>query len=593
MENYRFQVNLGGMIEILSDHLYSSPDVYIRELLQNAVDTITARKKTDSDHKGEITIEIEEGKSLTFTDNGQGLTMDEIHRFLAIIGESSKRNLQTGRIDTDYIGRFGIGLLSCFMVSDEIRMITKSCKEPDAPVLEWCGKPDGTYTITPLEPNLLSSSGTKVLLQAKLGMEHYFSGKKIEELITYYGLLLPIPILLMQNGTQKQLNPIYLPWEGRNTNTQELLLFGKMIFHEDFFDCIPFHSGSGNVSGAAFIRNYAVTPASKTTHRIYLKNMLLTEKGENLLPDWAVFTRCIVNATDLRPTASREGFYADDVLEAAKEDIENQIIEYIVSLAETQPARFEYFFRLHSLTLMSLALTNEKLFRTLIDYFEFETTRGYMSGYDLRMCGEPLVYTPTREKYKQISQLFFAQNKLLINASYVHSVDLLYGLGELTGLEVSAVEEYDIEHLMKDVSVDVQDDSFEFLAAANRILKSCDCQAELKQFSPENLPTFYLLDEQALLSRQIQSSMQVSSPIFQSMLGTFAEEQKALAVLYFNYQNPTVKKLMELKNEADLKIFVELLYVQALQIGGFPLHQNESGMLNRNITTLIEKELNI
>ena len=592
MEDYRFKVNLGGMIEILSDHLYSSPDVYIRELLQNGVDAITARKQVDAAFEGQITLEIKEGQGLVFTDNGQGLTEEEIHKFLAIIGESSKRDVETGKIHTDYIGRFGIGLLSCFMVSDEIRMITKSCKEEDAQVLEWCGKPDGTYTIQRTDA-CMKEPGTKVILTAKRGMEVYFTRGKIEELITYYGILLPFPVIVMQDGEQKQINPIYLPWDGRKTNKQELLFFGKLMFGEEFFDCVMFHSEAGNVSGAAFIRNYPVLPSAKSNHRIYLKNMLLTEKGENLIPDWAVFTRCIINATDLRPTASREGFYEDEVLKAAKEAIENQMIEYIVTLAKEQPGRFEQFFRLHNLTLMSLALANEKLFRTLIDYFEFETTRGIMTGYELRMSDEPLIYAPTREKYKQLSQLFFAQDKLLINVSYVHSLDLLHGLGELFDLEVSQVEDYDIEALMKDVSVDDQDVGFDFLARANRILKSCDCKAELKYFSPETQPTFYLLDENTLIQRQIQASMENGASIFQNMLNTFAQENQTAATLYFNFHNPMVRKLVEVEKEADLKIFVEILYVQALQIGGFTLHKNEAAMLNRNIMALIEKGLSV
>lgn len=592
MEDYRFKVNLGGMIEILSDHLYSSPDVYIRELLQNGVDAITARKQVDAAFEGQITLEIKEGQGLVFTDNGQGLTEEEIHKFLAIIGESSKRDVETGKIHTDYIGRFGIGLLSCFMVSDEIRMITKSCKEEDAQVLEWCGKPDGTYTIQRTDA-CMKEPGTKVILTAKRGMEVYFTRGKIEELITYYGILLPFPVIVMQDGEQKQINPIYLPWDGRKTNKQELLFFGKLMFGEEFFDCVMFHSEAGNVSGAAFIRNYPVLPSAKSNHRIYLKNMLLTEKGENLIPDWAVFTRCIINATDLRPTASREGFYEDEVLKAAKEAIENQMIEYIVTLAKEQPGRFEQFFRLHNLTLMSLALANEKLFRTLIDYFEFETTRGIMTGYELRMSDEPLIYAPTREKYKQLSQLFFAQDKLLINVSYVHSLDLLHGLGELFDLEVSQVEDYDIEALMKDVSVDNQDVGFDFLARANRILKSCDCKAELKYFSPETQPIFYLLDENTLIQRQIQASMENGASIFQNMLNTFAQENQTAATLYFNFHNPMVRKLVEVEKEADLKIFVEILYVQALQIGGFTLHKNEAAMLNRNIMALIEKGLSV
>ncbi|MDE7044592.1 MAG: ATP-binding protein, partial [Acetatifactor sp.] len=302
--------------------------------------------------QGTIVLEIEEGRRLVFSDNGQGLTEDEIHQFLAVIGESSKRNPKDGRIRTDYIGRFGIGLLSCFMVSDEIRMRTKSCKG-DSPVLEWRGKPDGTYTISKLsQPSMGSGSpsatsallkdhslssqkaaeqsdarqniadqssaecvsmnmehGTQVILEAKPGREDYFTEKVIRRLLTYYGMLLPFPVLIRIHGKEEQINPIYLPWEGRETNKQELLLFGQIMFEEQFLDCVPLRSEQGNMSGVAYIVKYPVLPSAKGNHRIYLKNMLLTEKGDNLVPDWAVFTRCIINATDLRPTASREGFY--------------------------------------------------------------------------------------------------------------------------------------------------------------------------------------------------------------------------------------------------------------------------------------------
>lgn len=606
-EDFRFKVNLGGMIEILSDHLYSSPDVYIRELLQNAVDAITGRRNLMNEQEekgnfdGAVTLEIDEGSGLVFSDNGQGLTEEEIHQFLAIIGESSKRNLETGRIQSDYIGRFGIGLLSCFMVSDEIRMLTKSCKIKNAPVLEWCGKPDGTYTIREISKGSdletgseeMDSAGTKVILRPKSGMENYFTGERIERLITYYGMLLPFPILIKQHGKSKQINPTYLPWEGRKTNKQELLLFGQMMFEEQFFDCITFHSEAGNVSGVAFILNYAVLPSAKLKHRIYLKNMLLTENGNNLIPDWAVFTKCIVNATELRPTASREGFYADEMLDVAKETIEDAMIDYIADMAERDPEQFGRFFRIHHLTLMSLALASPKLFETLIDYFEFETTRGRMTGYDLRMSGEPLVYAPTEAKYKQLSQLFFAQDQLLINVSYVHSLDLLIRLGKVYELTVSAVEDWAIEDLMRDLSPEDADESFEFLKRANRILKNYDCRAELKYFSPYNQPTFYLMDEQTLLKRQIAASKAAADSMFYNMLDAFAADisNEMAAVLYFNYNNPIVKKLVEVEQIDLLKTFIEILYVQALQIGGFSLHNNEMGMLNRNILTLMERGL--
>ena len=107
---YRFQVNL-GIIDLLSNHTYSSPEVYVRELLQNAGDAIVARSYLEPDFRGEINIEVsvpdnQQGPVLVFRDNGIGLTGDGIHLFLATIGETSKRDDLVAQ-RTDFIGHFG------------------------------------------------------------------------------------------------------------------------------------------------------------------------------------------------------------------------------------------------------------------------------------------------------------------------------------------------------------------------------------------------------------------------------------------------------------------------------------------------------
>ena len=101
------------------------------------------------------------------------------------------------------------------------------------------------------------------------------------------------------------------------------------------------------------------------------------------------------------------------------------------------------------------------------------------------------------------------------------------------------------------------------------------------------------MDEKILLKRQIAASRLQADSMFFQMLDAFTAEipTDTAAVLYFNYNNPLVKKLAEQENETDLKMLVEILYVQALQIGGFSLHNNELGMLNRNILLLMERGL--
>ncbi len=129
----RFKVNLRGIIELLSNHLYGSPDVFLRELLQNSADALVARGLVTPGHTGRIAIEwvprADGPPALQFRDDGVGLSEDEIHRFLATIGESSKRG-DVFAASKDFIGRFGIGLLSCFMVSDEVQVITRSARMP-------------------------------------------------------------------------------------------------------------------------------------------------------------------------------------------------------------------------------------------------------------------------------------------------------------------------------------------------------------------------------------------------------------------------------------------------------------------------------
>src|SRR5690242_12182020 len=120
-----FQVDLRGIVDLLSHHLYASPRVYVRELLQNAVDAIIATGSAESGAIRISTGRITTGADgLQITDNGIGLTEAQVHELLATIGRSSKRD-ELGFARHEFLGQFGIGLLSCFLVADEIRVHTR------------------------------------------------------------------------------------------------------------------------------------------------------------------------------------------------------------------------------------------------------------------------------------------------------------------------------------------------------------------------------------------------------------------------------------------------------------------------------------
>src|SRR5689334_20324378 len=144
--NRAFQVDLRGIVDLLSHHLYGSPRVYVRELLQNAVDAITARRAVEPGAPARVVIETPERTgdgTLRVSDTGIGLTEAQVHELLATIGRSSKRD-DLGFARHEFRGQFGIGLLSCFLVADEIRVDTRAAGS--APV-RWTGYSDGRYEV--------------------------------------------------------------------------------------------------------------------------------------------------------------------------------------------------------------------------------------------------------------------------------------------------------------------------------------------------------------------------------------------------------------------------------------------------------------
>ena len=231
---------------------------------------------------------MDPGRRLVFRDNGAGLSEEGIHRFLTVIGQSSKTELVNGKLPEDHIGRFGIGLLSCFMVSDSIVVHTRPVAGGSAHI--WTGWPDGTYTLEPLED---CPVGTAVILAAKPGMEHYFQPEKIGELARYYGLALPVPVYL--DGDPDRLNRI--PADFAGISRGQLLAFGAWLFHEEFLGAIPIQTP--HISSVAYVLSYRTDPSVKNGHRIYLKQILLTERGDTLLPPWAFFLRGFLNTRSL------------------------------------------------------------------------------------------------------------------------------------------------------------------------------------------------------------------------------------------------------------------------------------------------------
>ncbi len=599
--DHHFQVNLRGIIDLLSNHLYSGPEVFVRELLQNAVDAIHARERLEPDFSGEITLELTHSRtdqpaSLVVSENGIGLTEDEIHRFLATIGESSKRGLVNDR-PSDFIGQFGIGLLSCFMVSEEIVVVTRSARG-DTPTIEWRGKADGTYTVKRLSSSI--SPGTQVYLTCKPGLEEYYQRDRLVELARQYGMLLPYPIRLNFAKSSTLINADSPPWRRKFSSPREqhkaLLQFGGEVFGEKFFDAIPLHIKAGGLDGVAFILNTAPSATAKQRHRLYLKNMFLTEAADNLLPSWAFFVKLFVNSTRLVPTASREGLQEDKNLAAAREALAECLRRYLIELSEHDPDKLTRLIGIHHLTIKALAVDDDEFYRIVFDWLPIETSEGEMTLGEYRNRHDVLRYAPTVDQFRQIARVAAAQQVCVINAGYTYDNELLekyprvFDQGRIERLDAS-----DLTATFAELSESELEQAEAFMKLAGTVLRPLRCRAEIKKFAPAEVPTLYTTSADGQFLRSIEQTREISNPLWSSVLGNIAPGDGGnvpFSQLCFNFENALLRKLLPVRSSEVLKRSIQMLYVQALLLGHHPLNSQEMKLLNEGLLGLIELSLN-
>jgi molecular chaperone HtpG len=593
---HKFQIHLRGIIDLLSKHLYSGPEVFVRELLQNGVDAIRARQNLDRDFAGSITLELHTPKgkpaTLVATDDGIGLTEEEVHRFLATIGESSKRMAEGDR-PTDFIGQFGVGILSCFLVSDEIVVISKSARDA-SPAVEWRGRPDGTYDVRALTGEL--SPGTQVILTARDDAEEYFAYDRLSELARHYGGMLPYPIKVSAGKRSEIVNDRGVPWRqefaSEKERTRALLTFGREAFGVDFLDAIPLRAQAGDIDGVAYILPHEASLTARRAHRVYLKNMLLSESADNLLPAWAFFVKAVVNANDLRPTASRETFYDDDKLAAARAALGECLRGYLVQLAEKRPEKLEKFIDLHHRALKALAAEDDEFYRLFVDYLPFETTHGRMTFGEYRREHTTVLFASTLDQFRQISRVASAQGRCVINAGYAYDHELLAKAPDVfDDLNVEELEASEVVESFDDLTLEEQESAHLLLTVAENALKPFRCEPELKRFKPGDLPALFSTSKDGRFFRSLEQSREIADPLWGGVLDQLGKREKrssAHSQICFNFDNPLVRRLVSLKSRPLLRRSVEMLYVQALLLGHQPLNAKEMSLLNEGLLALIE-----
>ncbi|GAB2938582.1 HSP90 family protein [Micromonospora polyrhachis] len=588
--DHTFQVDLRGIVDLLSHHLYGSPRVYLRELLQNAVDAITARRANEPTAPAVVRIQPPTSTgdgTLRVTDTGVGLTEAQVHELLATIGRSSKRD-ELGFARHEFLGQFGIGLLSCFLVADEIRVQTR---HGDEPTVLWTGYADGRYGIQ-LAPagTGRAEQGTTVTLVPRRDADQWFAVPTVTELARLFGSLLPVTVYV--DGVETTAGPP--PWAATvggspAARRDELIRYARETLGFTPFDVVPLSVPEAGLTGAAFVLPAPVNPAARAGHRVYLKRMLLTEGAEGLLPDWAFFAQCVVDASELRPTASREALYEDSLLESTREALGDQLRAWLVRLASTEPHRLGEFLQVHHLGVKALALHDDEMLGLVEQWWPMETNTGQMTLAEFRQRHGIVRYAATIDEFRQLAAVAAAQDLAVVNGGYTYDTEIIERLPNVDrSVLIERLEPTDLTTRFDALDPGVDLALRPFVKAAQQALDRLGCEVVLRAYDPPSLPALYLVSRSAAFHDQLQATRDQADEVWAGVLDALASSgPPERPQLVLNHRNPLVRRVTTLGDPELVGLAVEALYGQALLLGYHPIRPADAALLNSSFLGLL------
>ncbi|WJZ03005.1 Chaperone protein HtpG [Corynebacterium freiburgense] len=603
LQEEKFRVDLGGIVELLSRNLYSGTDVYLRELLQNGVDAITASGLLT---EGRIRFVVDE-HVLRVTDNGVGLTLAEAQQLLATIGGSSKRD-EFGLGRSDYLGQFGIGLLSCFMVSEDIVVYSRS-SDRDSRVVRWQGNSHGTWTVQEVPDDMAPVElaplphGTTVELRSLPG-EPPFDYRGVRDIIERYGEFLPVKITIERPNSQ--LEALGAVSAGHTTVWEASLEAQRKWCSENFgfepFDVIPLEVPIAGFQGVAFVASEGAHPGRTTRHQLYLRRMLLSKKVTDLLPDWAYFVRVVGNTDYLRPTASRDALFEDSLLLETREALGNCIRTWLTTLAEKDPHRFARFIALHMTGLKALAVSDAETRSLVVRSVPFETTMGMKTLEDV-MANGVIRFARTDQHYRALLPIASANDLQVLNAGYAFDEEIL------DQLRLDHPEQRIVEVTINDVvgalipaNPSEEARFLPLLHACHQALIGQGVEVILRDFKPATIPVLFLPQAAAAagviedIARQAPGESNLEGIL--DMLADAAQfnDQNDTSVpdapqLVINASSPLAHQLLAAVDSRLVVAALRGLYVQALLAGNHPMDPQARAWASEVYTSLISTAL--
>jgi molecular chaperone HtpG len=377
------EVDLSGLMTVLGDHLYSTPTVALRELVQNAHDSCTRRRIEAPSDAWEPRIDVRidpERNIVSVEDNGAGLTREEIVKYLATVGAGYTKRLRQATGDDSLIGLFGLGFLSAFVVAERTHVYTISYQSPGE-AWHYQSRTGESYTLEPCAPESVKAEGvgSRVELHLKPKFHALARREAMRPILDRYAALLPIAVHL--DGERINQDPP--PWRDRDDNPARVhkkrLAFATRFERRFEPICaLPLEPRAGSdARGLLWVQDGATYGTSDNRNlSVFVRGMLLDDDARELLPSWAGFMGGVIESATLTPTASREDLQRDDAFRATQRALVEGLIEGLSQIARAQPEAWRRVLVRHNEALLGAAICDERLFELLADELTLPTSEG-------------------------------------------------------------------------------------------------------------------------------------------------------------------------------------------------------------------------
>lgn len=609
MRQKQFKAESKKLLDLMINSIYTHKEIFLRELISNASDAIDKlyfRSLTDEavgltkdDFCIRLTVD-KESRTLTVSDNGIGMTDEELDNNLGIIAKSGSQKFKAENSDEniDIIGQFGVGFYSSFMVSKNVKVISRSFGSEQAFCWESSGV-DG-YTIVPAEKE---SAGTDIILTLndntdEVNFDDFLDEYRISALIKKYSNYIRYPIKMEFESKvpseenegeyntvteDRVLNSMLPLWKKNKSeiSDDEYNTFYKEVFYDYEEPLRVIHSkteGNATFNALLYIPSHAPFDYYSKSYekglQLFSKGVLITDKCSDLLPEYFNFVKGLVDSEDISLNISREMLQHDHQLKLIGKTIEKKIKSELLKILTTDREKYEKFFDTFGTSIKFGVYSDYGMHKdNLVDLLLFKSSHEgkYVSlkEYSERMTSEQ-------------SSIYYAAGETIERIEMLPQVERVKDKGFEILYLTDYVDEFALKTLMMYdekafVNICADDADFDTQEEKDAVKVENENNNEMLTFMKDTLSTVTevrftnkLKNYPSCLTNEGEISAEMEK-VLRAMPGS--GNVAAEYALEINVSHPIADKIKELfeSDKEKLKTYTKLLYNQARLIGGLTI----------------------